>query len=73
MIPTLTTTEKADLVLDDIFKCDYDGELAVIAKLCDDFGIEWCPENEIEIEDLVFENKKLISEMYQDYLIEANA
>lgn len=72
MIPTLTTTEEADLVLDGIFKCDYDGELAVIAKLCDDFGISWCPENEIEIESLVVEHQEVISQMYQDYLIETN-
>ena len=73
MIPTLTTTEEADLILDDIFEHDYDGQISVISQLCDDFGIAQCPENVDEIEDLVIENEDLIAQMYQDYLIEANA
>lgn len=73
MIATLTTTEEADLILDDIFDQDYDGQLAVIALLCDYFAIAQCPENEDEIEDLIVENEYLISQMYKDYLIEANA
>lgn len=73
MIPTLTATEEADLILDDIFEQDYDGQISVISQLCDYFGIAQCPENEDEIEDLVIENEDLIAQMYQDYLIEANA
>ena len=73
MIPTLTATEEADLILDDIFEQDYDGQISVISQLCDYFGIALCPENEDEIEDLVIENEDLIARMYQDYLIEANA
>jgi hypothetical protein len=72
-IPTLTTTEEVDLILDDIFDQDYDGQIAVIAQLCEEFGIAQCPENEEEIQDLVIENEDLISQMYQDYLTEVNA
>jgi hypothetical protein len=73
MIPTLTTTEEADLILDDIFDQDHDGQLAVISMLCEQFDIEQCPENEDQIEDLVVEHEDLISQMYQNYLTEVNA
>jgi hypothetical protein len=73
MIPTLTTTEEADLILDDIFDRDYDGQVAVISMLCDQFDIEQCPENQDQIDDLVVENEDLIAQMYQNYLTEVNA
>jgi hypothetical protein len=73
LIPTLTAEEEANLILDDIFDQDYDGQMAVIAELCDDYGIAQCPENEDEITDLVIENEDLVAQMYQDYLIEINA
>lgn len=72
-IPTLTAAEEVDLILDDIFDQDYDGQVAVIAQLCEEFGIAQCPENEEEIQDLVIENEDLISQMYQDYLTEIDA
>jgi len=73
MIPTLTTQEEVDLILDDIFDRDYDGQVAVIAQLCDDFGIDQCPENEDEIQDLIIEHEDLIETMYKNYLVEVNA
>ena len=72
-IPTLTAAEEVDLILDDIFDQDYDGQVAVIAQLCEEFDIAQCPENEEEIQDLVIENEDLISQMYQDYLTEIDA
>lgn len=72
-IPTLTAAEEVDLILDDIFDQDYDAQVAVIAQLCEEFGIAQCPENEEEIQDLVIENEDLISQMYQDYLTEIDA
>jgi len=71
--PTLSPTEEADLILDDIFGQDYDGQIAVISLLCDDYGIAQCPENEDEITDLVIENEDLVAQMYQEYLTEINA
>jgi len=73
MIPTLTTQEEVDLILDDIFDQDYDGQIAVIAQLCDDFGVAQCPENEDEIQDLIIEHEDLIESMYKNYLVEINA
>ena len=73
MIPTLTTQEEVDLILDDIFDQDYDGQIAVIAQLCDDFGVAQCPENEEEIQDLIVEHEDLIESMYKNYLVEINA
>lgn len=73
MIPVLTATEEADLILNDIFDHDYDGQLAVISMLCEQYDIEQCPENEDQIEDLVIENEDLIAQMYQNYLTEVNA
>jgi hypothetical protein len=73
MMPTLTTTEEADLILDDIFGQDHDGQLAVIFMLCEQFDIEQSPENEDKIEDLVVEHEDLIAKMYQNYLTEINA
>jgi|LauGreDrversion4_2_1035121.scaffolds.fasta_scaffold04348_10 hypothetical protein len=72
-IPTLTSEEEANLILDDIFDQDYDGQMSVIAGLCDDFGIAHCPENEDEVLDLIIENEDLIYRMYQDYLVEIDA
>ena len=73
MIPTLTTQEEVDLILDDIFDQDYDGQIAVIAQLCDDFGVAQCPENEDEIQDLIVEHEDLVESMYKNYLVEINA
>jgi len=73
MIPTLTTQEEVDLILDDIFDQDYDGQVSVIAQLCDDFDIDQCPENEDEIQDLIVEHEDLIESMYKNYLVEINA
>jgi len=73
MIPTLTTQEEVDLILDDIFDQDYDGQVAVIAQLCDDFGVAQCPENEDEIQDLIVEHEDLVESMYKNYLVEINA
>ncbi len=72
-LPTLSPTEEADLILDDIFDQDYDGQISVISLLCNDYGIAQCPENEDEITDLVIENEDLIAQMYQEYLTEINA
>ncbi len=72
-IPTLTAVEEAELILDDVFDQDYDGQIAVIAQLCEEFGIAQCPENEEEIQDLVIENEDLLYQMYEDYLSEINA
>lgn len=73
MIPTISATEEADLILDDIFDQDYDGQLAVISMLCEQFDVEQCPENQDQIDDLVVEHEDLISKMYQNYLTEVNA
>ena len=73
MIPTLTTQEEVDLILDDIFDQDYDGQIAVISQLCDDFGVAQCPENEDEIQDLIVEHEDLVESMYKNYLVEINA
>jgi hypothetical protein len=72
-ILTLTAQEEVDLILDDIFDQDYDGQVSVIAQLCDDFGIDRCPENEDEIQDLIIEHEDLIQTMYKHYLVEVNA
>lgn len=72
-IPTLTIEEEVTLILDDVFDNDYDGQVAVIAKLCEDFGIAQCPETEDEIAELIIENEDLLYDMYDEYLEEYNA
>ena len=72
-IPTLTTEEEVTLILDDVFDKDYDGQVAVISALCEDFGIAQCPETEDEIAELIIENEDLLYDMYDEYLEEYNA
>jgi hypothetical protein len=66
--PRMSSSEEANLILQDIFQYDAEGMNAVLSDLCEQEGIAFDWEaNGNEIDNLIIENEDQMHDMYDLY------
>lgn len=66
--PRMSSSEEANLILQDIFQYDAEGMNAVLADLCEQEGIAFDWEaNGNEIDNLIVDNEDQMADMYDLY------